>query len=497
MTPALKVSHVSKSFGAVQALANASFEALPGQIHAVCGENGAGKSTLLGILMGVIEPDAGEIALQGQVRSIRDPAEAQSLGIGLVSQELSIAPHLSVYDNIWLGYRAVPLLHRRKYLAARAKEVMEAIGLNSISLTDRAGSLSIGEQQLLEIARMLIRNVEVLLLDEPTATLSDHEIELVFAALKRLRDQGKTIVLITHRLGEVLETCDRVTVMRNGADVWSSPTSEVDRPLLVRHMLGRPLDELYPEGETGSACQPGLIVESLSVQGHVSGLSFAAPKGHITGIAGQIGSGAFMALRAIAGLRYDATGAASSWGRDFRLGSVPAALKANVRFVSEDRAAEGVFLKLKASENLYATQLDTVVERGLIASSRVHEHADALAGMVAFDTARLDARCQDLSGGNQQKIAIARSVVPGEACVLIMNEPTRGVDVGARADIYQTLRRLCDVGYTIVMATTDMEELIGLSDVIVTMYRGRKVNQYSRGEVSRDRILMDITHSAG
>lgn len=492
MTPAVEAREISKQFGQLRALCAVSFSAAAGEVHALCGENGAGKSTLVKILTGVLQPDSGNIVVNGEAETIPDPQRAQSLKIGYVSQELSIALHLSVFDNVWLGCSDVPFFHRRDELRERARLALNLVGLGYLPLEKRASALALGEQQLVEIARMLVRDVQVLILDEPTATLSDNEIECVFAAIRELRSKGKTVIYITHRLGEVMSLCDRVTVLRNGESVMTADVADVTRERLVESMLGRSISDMYPQG--GQTITTGeLSVRGLWVPGRVYGLDFTVSRGQILCLAGQMGSGATDAIRALAGLVYSATGSVSIDGKRLKLGSVRASLRRNVRFVSEDRAGEGLFLNLSVAENFVATQLRIVSRYGLLFPASIRDFAMGLANTVTVNAARLKSRCGDLSGGNQQKIAIGRSVTAGFG-ILLMNEPTRGVDVGARAEIYSVMRNLCDQGYIVVMTSTDIEEVVGLSDVVITMYRGEGVAVYERDEISAAQIVLDITH---
>ncbi|MEA3026970.1 MAG: ribose transport system ATP-binding protein, partial [Alphaproteobacteria bacterium] len=414
------------------------------------------------------------------------------LGIASVSQELSIVTQLSVLDNIWLGHRDVPFFHRAAKLRRRAEEVLELVDL-APSLDAPAATLSLAERQLLEIARMLVREARILILDEPTATLADREIERVLAALRRLRSQNKAAVFITHRLSEVFEICDSVTVLRNGEEVGTHRTADMDRPRLIELMLGRPLEQMYP-GSSGRSGDIALSVRNLTVPGTVHGLTFDLRQGEITCLAGQIGSGAIDALRALAGLVYDATGDVVIAGKRLQLGSVPRALSHNLRFVSEDRAAEGVFRKLSVQENLLATQLEKLGGFGWLSRRRLANSAKRMAGAVRVDAARMRNLAGELSGGNQQKIAVGRSITSLGEGVLLMNEPTRGVDVGARAEIYALMRQLCDNGYAILMTSTDIEEIVGMSDHVITMFRGAKIRQHEKGDIHRRDIVADITY---
>jgi len=491
----LSVRGVSKAYPGVTALRDVSFSVRQGEIRAVCGENGAGKSTLVKILMGIVQPDSGAIVINGRGESVRDPLEAQSRGLGLVAQELSLAPHLSILDNIWLGCRDVPLLlHRRRQFRTRAKEALSMLGLVDWDLDRPVGSLTVAQRQLVEIARLLARDARVLILDEPTATLSDADIERILGILKRLAAQGRSIVYITHRLGEVFELCETVTVLRNGQHVATRPVTEVMREQLVALMLGRPFEEMYPNAAVRAADGIRVVVEDLNVPDTLYGFSMVAPRGRIVCIAGQIGSGANVVTRALAGLVPSARGRVSVDGSALRLGSVPHCVARNVLFVSDDRGAEGLFPQLTVLDNLVASRLGAATRFGVLSWRVLRRQAERLAARVGVDRERLASPALTLSGGNQQKLLFGRALASAEAGVLLMNEPTRGIDVGARAEIYQIMRELCDRGAALIMTSSDLEEVVGLADIVITLYRGRMVARYEGEEISMSSILADITH---
>jgi ABC-type sugar transport system ATPase subunit len=491
----LGVRGVSKSFGPITALKDVSLDFRAGEIRAVCGENGAGKSTLVKILTGVYAPDAGTVTVDGAPRAIASPRQAQELGIALVAQELSLCPDLSVEDNIWLGSVRVPFFHRRAGLRQRAGAALDRLGAGHIGLDTPVGRLAVGERQLVEIARMLTRDARVLILDEPTATLTDREIERIFAALTALKREGRAIIYITHRLAEVFRLCDTVSVLRNGELVATRPAAAMDRQALIETMLGRSFVDMYPEPSAGGG-KPTLVVEDLCVPGRLTHFHMSVPSGKIACIAGQLGSGAVEVITALAGLVPEATGRVTVNGKTLRLGSAVHALKRNIMYVSGDRAEEGVFRALSVRDNLVATRLSAYTRFGVIDRRGLKAAAARLAARVGVDRRRLNSLADELSGGNQQKLAFGRCIERGVTGVLVMDEPTRGIDVGARADIYRIMREFCERGYALVMTSSDLEEIIGLGDVIVTLYRGRQVGTYARHEVTMHRIVSDITHPA-
>jgi ABC-type sugar transport system ATPase subunit len=487
------VRHVSKSFGPIAALKDVSLDIAPGEIRGICGENGAGKSTLVKILTGVYRPDQGTILIGGAPVMVATPRQAQELGIAIVAQELSLCPDLSVEDNIWLGSLKVPLLHKRPELRTRAAGALALLGAGHLKLDAPVATLTMGERQLVEIARLLTRDARVLILDEPTATLTDVEIERIFAALVALKREGRAVLYITHRLAEVYAICDRVSVLRNGELVATTSLSGLRRAKLIELMLGRSSGEMYPE-ESRARGAPALVVEGLAVPGIVDNFAMTVRRGEILCIAGQVGSGAAEIINALAGLVCDATGRVTVDGRWLKLGSPARAAQRGIMFVSGDRSAEGVFRRLSVLHNLVATRLREHSLFGFLRGASLCAAAGRLAKRVGIDRRRLRSRAEELSGGNQQKLAFGRSIERRANGVLLMNEPTRGIDVGARAEIYRLMRTFCEEGHALVMASSDLEEIVGVGDVVITLYRGRQIGRYRRSEVAMHRIVADIIH---
>jgi ABC-type sugar transport system ATPase subunit len=491
-TPRLELAGLTRSFGAVRALNDVSLCIAPGEIRGLCGHNGAGKSTLLNVLAGLLPPDAGEIRLDGRPLVFRSPRDAQEDGIAWVDQELSMISTLSIAENVALGQSGGGLLRHRRRERASTRELQAKVGLEDHDPDELVGDLSLGKRQLVEIARALGRGARLLILDEPTATLTDLEIDLVFDAIRRVAREGCSVIFVSHRLGEVLALCDVVTVLRDGRIVEERPVGELSPDRLVEAMLGEQL-EPAPRAGGQSAEEMMLRVSGLRVDSRVHDFSLEFAAGRVYGIVGQIGAGASEVLRAIAGLIPSAVGSVELAGRPFSLRHPVQARRQGVGFVTNDRKQDGLFLGRSVSENLLATQLNEISRAGVISPRRERGRGLRLAEAAGVDAGRLETAVGRLSGGNQQKALVGRYLLGSKVKVLLVDEPTRGVDVGGRAAIHRVLLGAAAEGITVIFASSDLEEMLELAMIVVTMRAGRVVGVYRDG-VSRPVMLTDLTH---
>jgi len=498
----LEVVELSKSYGPVRAVRELSLDVRVGEVHAVCGHNGAGKSTLVKALVGLVRPDEGIIRLDGVELSLRNPLDAQAHGIALVNQELSLVPELSVEDNIFLGGLDVPLLYRRRRLSEHARSVLDQLGLGHVQLGTLVETLSIGERQLVEIARLLVRDARLLILDEPTATLSKPEIERVFRATRDLVAQGRSVIFVSHRLDEVFELCDRVTVLRDGRCVGTHEIQKIDRRSLIEHMLGEMegaktrIEHEHPVPGSGAEV---VRIDRLHVPGSVEELSLTLESGIITGLAGQVGSGTSTVLRALGGLVPNATGTVEVRGRKVLLNTPRRAAEAGVLYIPNDRQLEGLFLGQSVSRNLTVTRLRRLSRLGFLLRRRVQRTARELATMAGVPVERLGSPARSLSGGNQQKVLLGRALELEGTALLALDEPTRGVDVGGRAEIHRLVREAARRGTAVIFSSTELDEVLDLADVVVTIFAGRIVSVVPRAQASAPTILANMTtsHASG
>jgi ribose transport system ATP-binding protein len=488
----LRMRGISKRYGSVTALQGVDFSLARGEVMALLGENGAGKSTLVKILAGLERPDAGTIEIGGETVRLRSPTQSLHAGVAYVTQELSIIAPLSVAENICLGGGDQDRIWSSRRLDRRVRRFLDLVGLGAIDSATPAGELSVAQQQLVEIARLLSRDARILILDEPTAALSDAEIEKVKTVVRALAAEGRSIVYVTHRLGEVFEIADRVTIFRNGRSFAPVVVKTLDVDQLIEHLLGRRLAQMFPP-RGFSAGPVVLALRDVIAPGLRHPVSLALHQGEILGLAGQLGSGASAVVRAIAGAIPRHAGTVTLRGKPLNPRTVRDAVAAGVAYCSDDRKRDGIFAMRNLFENFTSPSLARITVGGLLSRGREVRLATDLASFFEVARDRLDSRAGKLSGGNQQKVALGKWLGI-EPVLLLVEEPTRGVDVGARAEIYRHLRSLAKQGLAIMFSSSDNQEVLGLADSVATFFRGRLVRHTSAERLRPEELLRDVTH---
>jgi rhamnose transport system ATP-binding protein len=485
----LEARGISKSFAGVRALAGVSFDLHPGEVHALVGENGAGKSTLIKIITGAERADSGTLAIAGRRVAHNDPHTSQALGVAAIYQQPSLFPHLSVAENIALALeRGGPW--RRLRWAARRQRAAELLGRIGASIDPErlVESLSMPEQQVVEIAKAIGADARILIMDEPTASLSEREAERLFAVIARLRRDGAGIIYISHRLEEIAAIADRITVLRDGETVATREAATVARGELIRLMVGRELAAVFPKRrvERGE-----LALETRRVSHRGSGIhdvSFTVRRGEILGLAGLVGSGRTQLAEVLFGLSPADSGEILLEGRAVRIASPAQAIRLGIGYVPEDRRQHGVVLEMSVAANASMASLGAVSRRGLIDRSAERAAAERYVEQLRIKTPSVDTGVGALSGGNQQKVALARwlSIAPA---ILILDEPTQGVDVGSKAEIHGLMQDLAERGLAILMISSELPEILGMSDRIAVMHAGTIRGVLDREEATPARIL--------
>ena len=469
----------------MRALDSVDLDLHRGEIHALLGENGAGKSTLIKALAGAVVPDAGTMTLDGQSLPVGDPAATRRRGVGVIYQELTLVPQLSAAANVFLGREAGGLLLDLREMDRRAREVLASLG-GQVEVGALARSLSVAQQQVVEIARALLERSRVLILDEPTSALTAQESERLFAILRDLRAKGLAILYISHRLEEVFALADRITVLRDGRKVAEGPASGFDRASLIRAMVGRDVADESPP-RTTVAREPLLEVRGFSSPGLFTDVSLTVKRGEIVGLAGLVGAGRTSLGLALAGA-LPARGEVAQGGQAVRLSSPRAALAAGIAYVTEDRKARGLFPQMSAGANITISHLRDFCRLGVVDERGETAAAESAARDFDLRGAGLQAPARTLSGGNQQKLLLARYLL-GRCRLLILDEPTRGIDVGAKAEIYRLMNRLTEKGLGILMISSELPEVLALSDRVVVLHEGRARGALERSEATPERVL--------
>lgn len=491
----LEMTHISKSFAGVHALRDASFDLRPGEVHALLGENGAGKSTLIKIITGVHHPDSGEIRLNGQPVAFANPLEARQRGIAAIYQEPSLFPDLDIAENIFVGRQPTrgsgQVAWGQMYQEAAA--LLDSLGVELEPKT-KARNLSVAQQQMVEIARALSVHAKILIMDEPTSSLTLAEVADLFRITRQLREAGTAIVFISHRLEELFELADRVTVLRDGAYVDTKPIGEVTTDSLIQMMVGRTLADMFPK----QAVEPGpvvLQVEKLGRPGVFQNISFELRQGEILGMAGLVGAGRTDVARAIFGVAPATSGVIKINGQVVHITSPQQAMQLGLAYVPEDRQHHGLVLPLAISNNITLPILSEFARGGWMDSQREQQAAQKAATQLEVKAAGMWQKARELSGGNQQKVVLAKWLNT-QPRILILDEPTRGIDVGTKAAVHGLMSQLAAQGMAILMISSELPEVLGMSDRILVMREGQLTGQFSRAEATQEKIMLAATSTA-
>jgi rhamnose transport system ATP-binding protein len=482
----------------VQALRDVSFELHAGEVHALVGENGAGKSTLIKIITGVHQPDEGTLAVNGRVVERNDPVLSRSLGIAAIYQQPALFPDLTVAENVALGLESGGAWRRVRWgqRRLRARELLERVGA-AIDPDAVVRGLTMPEQQLVEIARALGADARILIMDEPTASLSDREVARLFRVIRDLRGQGVGILYVSHRLDELFQVADRVTALRDGCLVGTRPMTDVDRAELIRMMVGREITSVFPKRQVALR---DVVLELRGVgcrESGIRGVSLSVRAGEILGLAGLMGAGRTELARVLFGLTPADAGEVRLRGQPVVIRSPARAVELGIAYVPEDRRRHGVILEMPVASNTSLAILKKVSTFGWIDFARERTVAESFVRRLGIRTASLDAPVGDLSGGNQQKVALARWLA-AEPAVLILDEPTQGVDVGAKAEIHRLMGELASKGLAILMISSELPEVFGMSDRIAVMHGGTVAGVLDRAEATQEKVLtLALGHPAG
>ncbi|MDI9521479.1 MAG: sugar ABC transporter ATP-binding protein [Bacillota bacterium] len=483
------MTDIDKYFPGVHALDKVSFELCAGEVHALVGENGAGKSTLMKVLTGIYQKDGGTIEVMGQLVEVHDAGHAQKLGISIVHQELNLMKDLTVAENIFIGRESVKNgLLDKKAQNERAEKLLNSLGI-TIPATANVGRLTVAKQQMVEIAKALsYENTRVLILDEPTAPLSDVEIEELFKFVRNMRDRGVGIIYISHRMGELQEISDRITVMRDGQYVSTLITRDTSMDEIIRLMVGR---VIFEQPKTKSMVKPGapVVLEVKNLKSReVKDVSFHLYQGEILGLSGLVGAGRTEVARLIAGADKRDSGEIYRDGKLVNIQTPADAVEVGIGYLSEDRKRYGLCLGLTVANNIALTRLNNFINGIVINDRKIKGVAGEYKEKVDIRTPTVDTRVRTLSGGNQQKVVLSKWLVR-DCDILIFDEPTRGIDVGAKNEIYKLMHELIDEGKSIIMISSEMPELLRMSDRIVVMCEGEKTGELSIEEATQEKIM--------
>ncbi|MEK3976543.1 MULTISPECIES: sugar ABC transporter ATP-binding protein [unclassified Psychrobacillus] len=485
----IEMTGISKAFNGNTVLNNVEFEIAPGEIHALMGENGAGKSTLMKILTGIYTRDSGEIKIKGNPVEFKNPKEAEQAGIAVIHQELNILPDLTVAENLFLGNEKTfgkSGILKTKEMNKAAKEVLLNLGLD-VDVKTTARNLSVGKQQIVEIAKAISSNADVIIMDEPTAALTDREIETLFETIRALQAKGVSFVYISHRMEEIFAICDRITILRDGSYVGVRNVKETTFDEIVQMMVGRELGGRFPD-RTSKIGDVKLVAKNLTRKGFFEDVSFELRKGEILGVAGLMGAGRTEVVQSLFGYKKLDSGELILDGKQVKINTPLDAIKLGFGFVTEDRKSEGLILDFSVKENLGITNFNKISKNGVVNNQKEKSLYDSMVKRLGVRTSGPDQTVKSLSGGNQQKIVIAKWLGI-EPDILILDEPTRGVDVGAKKEIYSIVNTLAENGVSIIMISSELPEIIGMVDRVLVMHEGKITGEITKEEMSQEKIM--------
>ncbi|MGW6060555.1 sugar ABC transporter ATP-binding protein [Streptomyces sp. NPDC055189] len=503
MSDVLSVTHLSKTFPGVRALDGVDFTARAGEVHALIGENGAGKSTLIKVLTGVYAPDGGELTYKNEQVSFATPLDAQHAGISTIYQEVNLVPLMSVARNLFLGREPrgrLGLIDFRR-MHREADEALQRLGVR-VDVRRPLRELGVGAQQMVALARAVSVDAQVVIMDEPTSSLEPREVQTLFGVIRMLRDRGIAVIYVSHRLEELYEVCDTVTVLRDGKLVHTGPIAELDRLRLVSLMLGREVGEVREEGVTkfsgehAPETQPVLQAQDLSMRHYLHGVSVDIRPGEVVGLGGLLGSGRSETAKAIAGALPTDSGSVLIAGAPVRAGSPPAAIRAGISLLPEDRKAEGIVPGLSVRENIALAALPRLSRFGLVDESAIDKIVDTFMKRLRIKASGPHQKVGELSGGNQQKVLLARWLAMNPK-VLLLDEPTRGIDIGAKAEVQKLIDELANDGLAVLLISSDMEELIEGSDRVIVLKDGTVIEELTGSKVTEDALMRAIATTGG
>ena len=483
----LEAHGISKQFPGVKALEDITLRLRAGSVHALMGENGAGKSTLMKILAGVIQPTNGEIRVDGQPRRFAGPRDALGCGVAMIHQELNLVPHMTVAENIWVGRepRRMGFVDHGE-LRRRTAALLDHLGI-ALDPETRVGSLAVANQQMVEIAKAVSYNSSILIMDEPTSSLTEHEVVHLFRIVRQLREQGKAIVYISHKMSEIFSIADEISVFRDGRHVATDDASAFDQAKLISLMVGRELTQLFPKGDAKIA-ETVLAVRGLTLDGVFRDVSFDLRRGEILGVAGLVGAGRTNVAETIFGVTPATSGEIRIDGAPIRIDSPARAMRYGMALLTEDRKLNGLFLMLTVLENMQIASVRSHSGQGFVRQSALNTMCAEMCRSLRVKTPGLDETIENLSGGNQQKVLIARWLMT-KPRILILDEPTRGVDVGAKAEIHRLVSELAEQGLAIIMISSELPEILGMSDRVMVMHEGHVSGFLDRAEATQEGIM--------